>query len=100
MGEIIYVGVDADRDGGMTHMGQIIRDAWVFGLLPETETGAGWPASQMQILYEKVSAAWAPYANLPSRLPDELRARHTRIYEQAIAQARQRGWDPELGDDD
>ena len=54
----------------------------------------------MQVLYEKVVAAWEPYAHLPSLLPAELRARHTRIYEEAIAKAKLLGWDPELGDDD
>lgn len=30
----IYVGIDQDRYGGMTAMGAIIKDAWVFSLLP------------------------------------------------------------------
>lgn len=100
MAEQSYVGLQDDKHGGMTHMGQIVRDGWVFGLLPEGETCRGWPASQMQVLYEKVVSAWEPYAHLPSLLPAELRARHTRIYEEAIAKAKLLGWDPELGDDD
>lgn len=96
----LYVGLHDDRHGGMSHLGRIVRDAWVFGLLPETETCAGWPANQMQNLYEKVVEAWEPYAGLPSLLPSDLRARHTRIYEEAIARAKALGWDPELGDDD
>lgn len=95
-----YVGLHDDTHGGMSHLGRIVRDAWTFGLLPETETCAGWPASQMQNLYEKVALAWEPYANLPSLLPPDLRARHTRIYEEAIARAKALGWDPELGEDD
>ncbi len=95
-----YAGVDQDTHGGMTHMGRVVRDAWVFGILPETETCAGWDAARMQGLYEQVYAAWEPYAHLPSLLPDDLRARHARVYAAAIQDARTRGWDAELGDDD
>lgn len=100
MPDINYVGLRDDTHGGMSHLGRIVRDAWMFGLLPETETCAGWSASQMQNLYERVVLAWEPYAHLPSRLPPELRARHTRIYEEAIARAKALGWNPKLGDDD
>lgn len=95
-----YIGVDRDENGGMTHIGRIVRDAWVFGILPETETCAGWDAARMQNLYEQVYAAWEPYAHLPSLLPDQLRERHARIYGTAIAAARGQGWDAELGEDD
>ncbi len=95
-----YAGVDRDEHGGLTHMGRMVRDAWVFGILPETETCAGWDAARMQNLYEKVYAAWEPYAHLPSRLPEELRARHARIYGVAISTARDKGWDPELCEDE
>lgn len=97
---LTYAGVDRDENGGLTHMGRMVRDAWVFGILPETETCAGWDAARMQNLYEKVYAAWEPYAHLPSRLPEELRTRHTRIYGAAISTARDKGWDPELGEDE
>ena len=90
-----YVGVDNDVNGGMTTIGKIIRDAWVFGLIPETETCAGWTMAQVEILYDKVTAAWGPYGHLASRLPPELRERHARIYEAAIDRARREGWDPE-----
>ena len=33
-----YVGIHKDINGGMTTIGKIIRDAWVFELIPETET--------------------------------------------------------------
>lgn len=95
-----YAGVDRDENGGLTHMGRIVRDAWVFGILPESETCAGWDAGRMQGLYEKVYAAWEPYAHLPSRLPEDLRARHARIYGAAITGARDKGWNAELGEDD
>ncbi|OIR11479.1 hypothetical protein GALL_69720 [mine drainage metagenome] len=95
-----YVGVNEDKNGGLTHLGRMVRDAWVFGLLPETETCAGWDAARMQGLYEKVYAAWEPYAHLPSRLPEALRERHARFYAQAVTTARKEGWDPELGEDE
>ncbi|SET60265.1 hypothetical protein SAMN05216326_14212 [Nitrosomonas marina] len=100
MNESKYIGIEQDRHNGMTHLGRIVRDAWVFGILPESETCAGWDHSQMQNLYEKVHAAWAPYGHLPSRLPADLKDRHTRIYKQAIQTAKAKGWNPELGEDD
>jgi hypothetical protein len=51
-------------------------------------------------LYDKVTAAWDPYGHLVSNLPEELRERHQRIYDAAVANARASGWDPELGEDD
>ncbi|NCA87900.1 MAG: hypothetical protein EOM92_03000 [Gammaproteobacteria bacterium] len=96
----IYQGIHADRFGGMTPTGNIIRDAWVFGIIPEEQDCAGWLVAGIEDLYDKVSAAWQPYGHLPSRLPPELRERHDRIHAAAIARARQLGWDPELGDED
>ena len=95
-----YVGLDQEANGGMTAIGRIIRDAWVFGLLPEGEMCAGRSAADLQILFDRVHAAWEPYGQLPSRLPRELAERHGRIHAQAIEQARARGWSAELGDDD
>lgn len=85
----------------MNPTGQIIRDAWVFGLIPETENCAGWDLGRVQALYDKVDAAWQPYGHLPSKLPPELSERHQRIYTAATERARAEGWDPEraLGDD-
>lgn len=95
-----YVGIDQDDNAGMTALARIVRDAWVFGLLPESETCQGWSAQQMQALYEKVHAAWEPYAHLPSRLPEDLRTRHARIHDAALARARAQGWDASLEDED
>lgn len=100
MTEQFYVGIDQDENEGLTHLGRVVRDAWVFGILPETETCTGWGGTQMQVLYEKVYAAWEPYAHLPSRLPDGLRERHAQLYTQAIATAKNKGWDSELDDED
>lgn len=95
-----YPGLDEDANGGMTYLGQIVKDAWVFGLLPETEQCAGWKRSQMQEMYRRVTEEWDKYGNIPSRLPPELAERHERIYREAMERARARGWDPELEDDD
>lgn len=99
-GRATYIGVHDDDDGGMTALGLIVRDGWVFGIIPENETCKGWSAQQMQALYEKVSAAWEPYAHLPSRLPEELRVRHALIHAAAVERARAQGWDAELDDED
>lgn len=92
----IYPGIDADAHGGMTDIGRIIRDAWLFNILDETETCAGWSYQQIDRLYDQVTQAWQPYGHLVSNLPDELRARHAEIHAHAVQLARERGWDPEL----
>lgn len=94
-----YVGLEADSFGGMTPTGTIIHDAQVFGLIPEEETCKGWTVSRVEALYDQVSKAWHPYGHLVSRLPDDLRERHQRIYGPAIERARERGWSAELYDD-
>ncbi len=98
--DLIYPGIDADHYGGMTDIGRIIRDAWVFGVIPETETCAGWSAGRIEALYDSVHAAWLPYGHLASRLPPALRARHARIYTEAVRRAQALGWTAELGEDD
>jgi hypothetical protein len=95
-----YMGIHKDSAGGMTPTGNIIRDAWVFGIIPEKETCEGWDVARIESLYDKVSAVWGPYGHLPSRLPSELRERHHKIYSQDIEHARHQGWNPELGDED
>jgi len=95
-----YMGIDEDYFGGMTPTGTLIRDAWVFGLLPETETCQGWTYDRMELLYDQVHQAWQPYGHLVSRLPPELRERHTRIFEGAIARARAQGWEAGIEEDE
>ena len=90
-----YEGIDKDPKGAMNPTGNIIRDAWVFGLIPETETCAGWNTARIEALYEQVTRAWAPYAHLPSMLPPELLERHRRIYAAAVERAKGLGWDPD-----
>jgi hypothetical protein len=95
-----YAGMDQEDNHGMTMTGRIIRDAWVFGLLPEGDGFAGKSAGDLQNLFESVHKAWEPYGQLPSRLPPELAQRHARIHAQAVTRAKATGWSAELGDDD
>lgn len=94
-----YPGLQADRHG-LTQLGRIVLDARVFGLLPDDEQCAGWSLGRMQELSQRVEQQWDQYGNLPSRLPPDLLQRHRQVYEQAIEQARARGWNPELADED
>lgn len=90
-----YIGINNDPNGAMNPTGNVIRDAWVFSLIPEDETCEGWSMGQMDNLYDQVVQAWQPYANLPSNLPDDLKQRHAKIYIEAMQQARAKGWDPD-----
>ena len=90
-----YVGIDNDLFGGMTSIGKIIRDAWVFGLIPETETCEGWNLAGIDSLFQKVNAEWDKYGCLVSHLPEELFERHQRIHNEAVKKARELGWDGE-----
>lgn len=95
-GKNLYPGIHNEPNGAMSRTGNIIRDAWVFELIPESQTCEGWTMGQVEALYEKVTEAWMPYGHLVSNLPDELRERHGLIYAEAIRQARQQGWDPDM----
>ena len=95
-----YVGLDNDIYGGMTPIGKIIRDAWVFGILPETETCEGWNLAGIDSLLQKVNAEWDKYGCLVSHLPEDLRERHARIHNQALEKAKAEGWSGEVETDD
>ena len=97
--KMTYAGFHHDKHG-VTMMGRVVLDAWLFGFLPETEDCAGWDLGWMQVLIEKIEAEWDKYNNLPSKLPAELRERHAALYKMVVEHAREKGWDPELGDDD
>lgn len=90
-----YPGIHNEPDGAMSRTGNIIRDAWVFELIPETQTCEGWSMGQVEALYGQVTEAWMPYGHLASNLPENIRERHARIYGQAVENAREQGWDPE-----
>ncbi len=90
-----YAGIHNEPKGAMSRTGNIIRDAWVFELIPETQTCEGWSMGQIEALYDQVYEAWMPFGHLVSNLTPDLRERHTRIYDQAIKEARAKGWDPD-----
>lgn len=97
-----YVGIHNEINGGMTDTAKIIRDAWMFGIIPESETCEGWTAAGLQQLWEKVNTEWQKYGFLVANLPDELRERFVRIQTDALEQARRAGWDPDaelMGDE-
>ncbi len=97
-----YVGVDNDINGGMTSIGKIVRDAWVFGLIPETETCEGWNLAGIDALLQKVNAEWDKYGCMVSQLPESLAKRHREIHAQAIQKAKTAGWsgEHETGDEE
>ena len=95
-----YVGIHKDVNGGMTTIGKLIRDAWVFDLLPETETCEGWNFAGIDALLDKVNAEWDKYGCLASRLPKELFDRHQKIHNEAIEKAKAAGWSGESETDD
>jgi len=95
-----YVGIDKDVNGGMTTIGKIIRDAWVFGLLDEAETCKGWNLAGIDSLLDKVTKEWDKYGCLVSHLPPELFERHQRIHGEAVVKARAAGWSGETETDD
>jgi hypothetical protein len=88
----IYPGIHNDVNGGMTTIGKMIRDAWVFELIPESETCEGWNSGRIEVLLHQVNAEWDKYGCLVSHLPEELGQRHKRIHTQALAEAKQAGW--------
>ncbi len=91
----LYVGVDNDINGGMTTIGKIIRDAWVFELIPETETCEGWNLARIDALLQQVNTEWDKYGCLVSQLPEPLAKRHKDIHDRAIQRAKAAGWSGE-----
>ena len=90
-----YVGIYNDMFGGMTDTGKIVRDGWIFGLIPETQTCEGWMVQGMQDLWEKVNVKWEEVGFQVSNLSPEVRARFDRIQAEAIDRAKAAGWNPE-----
>lgn len=94
-----YCGFNQDTHG-LTVLGRVVLDAWLFDLLPRTEDCTDWDLQRMQLLMNQIEARWDSYGNLPSRLPAELQQRHTELYAWATERGRTRGWNPELGEDE
>ncbi|MFV2057108.1 MAG: hypothetical protein ACC707_11615, partial [Thiohalomonadales bacterium] len=92
--------IQNDIDGGMTSIGKIIRDAWVFELIPESETCENWNLAGIDALLDKVNTEWDKYGCLVSNLPEALRERHKRIHDAAIAKAKASGWCGDVETDD
>lgn len=90
-----YVGIHNDLKGGMTDTGKIIRDAWVFGIIPESESCEGWLAAGIEDLWRKVNVEWGKYGFLVGNLPQELRERFMNIHNAALQRAKSAGWDAE-----
>ncbi len=90
-----YVGIDKDINGGMTATGKIIRDAWIFGILPETETCEGWLPQGIETLWEKVNLEWEKYGFRVGAMPEELRERFLHVQAEAMARAKAAGWSGE-----
>ncbi|MDH3343244.1 MAG: hypothetical protein OEM07_05930 [Gammaproteobacteria bacterium] len=95
-----YVGIQNDVNGGMTTIGKIIRDAWVFGLIEEKETCEGWNFAGVDALLDKVNNEWDKHGCLVSNLPPELLEKHQRIHGAAIEKARASGWCGEVETED
>jgi len=91
----LYPGIHNEINGGMTTAGKIIRDAWVFELLDESETCEGWEPTRIDALLQKVNAEWDKYSCMVSQLPAALAQRHYEIHDQAIKKAKQSGWSGE-----
>lgn len=94
----IYSGFHHDAHG-MTMLGRVVLDAWLFDLLPRSEDCTGWDLTRMQQLMDKISERWDQSGNLPSRLPTELRQRHADLYAWAVERGRILGWNPELNEE-
>jgi len=96
----VYVGIQNEINGGMTVLGKLIRDAWVFELIDESETCEGWDGNRIDVLLQKVNHEWDKYGCLVSHLPPQLFERHQRIHNQAIVKAKDAGWSGEAETDD
>ena len=95
-----YIGIDNDINGAMTTIGKVIRDAWVFGIIEESETCKGWNFAGIDALLDKVNIEWDKYGCLVSHLPPELFEKHQRIHGKAIEDAKAAGWNGEMETED
>jgi hypothetical protein len=94
-----YPGIHEDLYGGMTDVGHIIKDAWVLGVIAESETCEGWTVGQLKALYDRVYDAWEPYQHMASLLPADMKETYLRIYTEATRRAKELGWIPPMESD-
>ncbi|MGA0807992.1 MAG: hypothetical protein ACO3PI_02975 [Burkholderiaceae bacterium] len=94
-----YAGFFEDAHG-ITQLGRVVLDAWVFGIIPREEDCKQWDLGRMQNLMQQVQEAWDAHGGLPSLLPPELGKEHAATYNWAMDRARSLGWSSTLGDDD
>lgn len=94
-----YLGFFQDGHG-ITQLGRVVLDAWVFELISREEDCKGWDLGQMQILMQRVQEAWDRHGGLPSRLPPGLREQHQSTYQWAIDRAKTLGWSSAIGEDE
>lgn len=95
-----YVGINNEINGGMTTIGKLIRDAWVFELLDEKETCEGWNLAGVDALLQKVNDEWDKYGCMVSRLPKDLAERHHKFHNEAFQKAKKSGWSGEIETND
>lgn len=95
-----YIGINNEINGGMTPIGKIIRDAWVFEIIEETQTCEGWNLAGIDSLLQKVNDEWDKYGCMVSNLPTDLAERHYRIHDIAIQSAKNSGWSGETETND
>jgi len=90
-----YPGLDNDQWGGFTHTGEIIRNARIFGFIPESETCQGWRMDQIEVLWDKVNDYWDKHGAQASNLPPEVFTVFERTHGEALEKAKAMGWTPE-----
>ncbi len=90
-----YCGIYDDKFGGLTALGNLIRDAWVFDILPESQTCKGWAIGAFEQLQDDLEAEKTKYGVSVRSWPEEIQARHFRIQDEAVKRAREHGWDPD-----
>ncbi|WP_197723374.1 hypothetical protein [Thiomicrorhabdus aquaedulcis] len=92
---LTYSGLSNDQWEGFTSIGQIIRDARIFGVINDDENCQGWRVDQIEALWEKINNKWGEYGCLASQLPPELQEKHERVHANALERAKELGWTPE-----
>ncbi len=94
-----YVGILKDQHGGMTDTGKVIREAWAFGIIEESETCEGWLSAGIEDLWRQVHEEWEKYGFMVNNLPDDIKEKYLRIQREAIERAKKEGWDPDISDE-